>query len=424
MASTDNVGQALPARITRELLADQSRILERAARGAPLLEVLADLCRMVEDPDEGMRCTVLLIEDGRVRHCAAPGVPASYTDAIEGAAIGPNAGSCGTAAYLGEPVLVDDIATDPKWEPWRDAALAHGLRACWSLPVKDDEGRVVATFAAYADTPRMPTTDEYDLLQFAAHLASIVLSQARWRDELESMAARLSQANEELRRADRAKDDFLSLTSHELRTPLTPIRGVLETLRARWDELGEQRRRDLVEILARHTNRMAHLVDDLLTMSVVTTGNLATSPEDVNVEAAVAEAIAGVHASDRTVLQDTPSDLVVTVDPDHLQQILINYLSNALKYAPEGTITIRAAPRDDTVHVEVVDQGPGVPPELVSTVFEPFTQLDAGDGPAARGTGLGLSVVRALARVNHGHAWCRSADGGGACFGVALPAPG
>lgn len=412
----------LPERATRELLAEQAAILARAARGVQLHDLLDDLCHLIADPEAGTVCTVLLVEDGRVWHGASPGMPDTFTSAIDGEAIGPDRGSCGTAAHLAQPVVATDIAVDPRWEPWRDVALAHGLRACWSLPVVDEHGTVLATFAAYSSTPRGPGEDEYELLEMAADLASILVSQDRSRERLRAMATSLARANEQLRAADRAKDDFLSMTSHELRTPLTPMVGMLETLQWRWDELDEDRRRTLVDVVTRHSHRMQHLVDDLLTVASVTAGHLLTAPTDVELRSAVEEAVTSLYAEGREIHVEVPDGLVAFVDPRHLQQVLINYLTNAIKYAPTGPIRVQAAAHDGTVEVHVVDEGPGVEPGFVPDLFEPFRQRDSGDRRTSRGTGLGLSVVRALTEANGGHASYRPHEPAGSCFVIALPA--
>src|SRR5918996_5020469 len=128
------------------LLAGQKRLLEMIARGTPLGIVLDALCRLVDELSERSLSSILLLDsDGqRLRHGAAPNLPKSYTDAIDGAVIGPAAGSCGTAAYRSEPVIVSDIARDPLWAEYRDLALPHGLRACWSTPVFASDARVLA----------------------------------------------------------------------------------------------------------------------------------------------------------------------------------------------------------------------------------------------------------------------------------------
>lgn len=129
---------------------------------AELSRVLNDLLSAVEAQSEGMLASILLVDtDGEhLRHGAAPSLPAAYCAAIDGIKIGPGVGSCGTAAYVGHPVYVTDIANDLFWADYKDLALEHGLRACWSAPIESSEGKVIGTFAIYHRQPRSPTPQE------------------------------------------------------------------------------------------------------------------------------------------------------------------------------------------------------------------------------------------------------------------------
>src|ERR1700675_2569100 len=119
------------------------------AHDAPLKEILEKLVRVVEAQFAGLLCSVLLLdEDGEhVRHGAAPSLPKAYTEAINGLSIGPQAGSCGTAMYRRELVVVTDILEDPLWEPYRDVAEPCGFRACWSIPILAYSGKALGSFA-------------------------------------------------------------------------------------------------------------------------------------------------------------------------------------------------------------------------------------------------------------------------------------
>ena len=138
------------------LLDGQKRILELIIKGEPLADVLAGLCRLIEELSQGeMLASLLLLDaDGvHLRHWAAPSLPESYIRAIDGAAIGPSAGSCGTAAYRREPVYVSDIASDPLWAPYSELALSQRLPPCWSSPILSSTATVLGTFAVYYQQP-------------------------------------------------------------------------------------------------------------------------------------------------------------------------------------------------------------------------------------------------------------------------------
>ena len=117
------------------------------------------------ESDSYILTSILLIDGSNLRHGAAPSLPKAYTSLIDGQPYGPCAGSCGTAAYRGRPVYVTDIANDPLWAEFKDFALPHGLRACWSTPIFDDDHNVIATFAIYHLAPGAPSKDEIGQIQ-------------------------------------------------------------------------------------------------------------------------------------------------------------------------------------------------------------------------------------------------------------------
>ena len=164
----------------------QTRVLERVASGATIDVSLAELVRGIEQLVPEIVCSVLLLDDERVRvrHVAAPSLPAAYVAAIDGQPIGPNAGSCGTAAFLGAAVHTEDITTDPRWASYRATALQHGLRSCWSTPIFDDRRRPVGTFALYGRAPGLPKPWHLQLITAATHVAEVVLEHDRARREL------------------------------------------------------------------------------------------------------------------------------------------------------------------------------------------------------------------------------------------------
>ena len=176
------------------VIESQNRVLEMIAKGSPLAETLNTLLRSVEEQVPGMLSSILLLDaDGiHVRHGAAPSLPADYVRALDGVPIGERAGSCGTAAYLRRPVIVEDIATDPLWTDYRELGLAFGLRACWSTPIFDMQGSVLGTFAMYFREPRRPEERHQRLIQLSTSLAALAIG--RHREE-----TALRKANRELR---------------------------------------------------------------------------------------------------------------------------------------------------------------------------------------------------------------------------------
>src|SRR6267142_2813527 len=178
------------------LLAGEKRLLEMIARGDSRALILEGACLLVEELASGSLCSILFLDSSTncLRHGAAPSLPTTYTKAIDGAVIGPSVGSCGTAAYRAEPVIVSDIATDPLWADFRDLAFAHGLRACWSTPILSSAGKVLGTFATYYREPHSPTPQEDNVIERITHLASIAIERKQAEEKLRQSEAYLAEA--------------------------------------------------------------------------------------------------------------------------------------------------------------------------------------------------------------------------------------
>ncbi len=176
----------------------QSRVLEMIASDAPLEEILTRLVLLMESQAEGLRCSILLLnQDGKhVRHGAAPNLPEAYVKAVNGAAIGPCSGSCGTAMFLKKPVVVTDVMTDPLWANYRQLAEICGLRACWSTPILSPKGDVLGSFAMYRAENRGPQPEENRLTEIATHIAGIAIERQRSQKELREREVRISLAAE------------------------------------------------------------------------------------------------------------------------------------------------------------------------------------------------------------------------------------
>lgn len=157
-------------------LDEQAEVLGAVAAGAPMEPLLESVARLIERCAPGVLCSLLLVDRERMvlRNVAAPSLPQTYCEAIDGSQIGPKAGSCGTSAWSGRPVIVSDIAGDPLGADYAQLARDAGLAACWSIPVKHGD-EVVATFAAYSREPRMPTETELHLIELSVNLVAVVL---------------------------------------------------------------------------------------------------------------------------------------------------------------------------------------------------------------------------------------------------------
>jgi PAS domain S-box-containing protein len=207
--------------------AGQSRVLELIAEDAPLSEILTNLVLLMEGQAEGLRCSVLLLSrDGiHVEHGAAPNLPELYVKAVDGAPIGPRAGSCGTAMYTRRPVVVTDVLTDPLWADYRDLAKISELRACWSTPILSSKGEVLGSFAMYRKESRGPRAEETRLTEVATHLARIAIERQRAQAELLALNAQLEERVEkrtrQLREKNQQMEEELQM-ARELQVALLP----------------------------------------------------------------------------------------------------------------------------------------------------------------------------------------------------------
>ncbi|MDX6284879.1 MAG: hypothetical protein QOG53_364 [Frankiales bacterium] len=227
----------------------------------------------------------------------------------------------------------------------------------------------------------------------------------------------LSELNEELRHANEIKDHFVAVTSHEIRSPLTAILGYAATLRRMGDRLTPERREQALATIERQGRRLGQLVEDLLTLATADAGRLTVVPQDVLLLPSLQLAAEDLAIDGESVQIECPEDLALRVDPMRLTQMIVNYLSNAVKYGAPP-ITIRCVADGASAEVRVCDSGEGIPDELAGRLFERFARAE---GETKLGTGLGLAIVRTLAEAHGGQAWYEPANPKGACFALRLP---
>ncbi|UCF40915.1 MAG: GAF domain-containing protein [Gemmatimonadota bacterium] len=227
--------------------------------------------------------------------------------------------------------------------------------------------------------------------------------------------------------ADVAKDEFVSMVSHELRTPMTSVKASLSLLGKGAAGRTSDRMQELVDIALRNLDRLIRLVDDLLDLSRIRSGRLVTTVASVSVGDTVARAVDAVRgfAADRqTVLECSPIDpaIMVSADPDRLEQVILNLLSNAIKFSPNrGQVRLRCWTEGESAVLEVADDGPGIPKDQLGSIFEKFHQLDATTARRHGGAGLGLAISRMILEELGGTLWAESDEGRGSRFFVKLP---
>lgn len=228
---------------------------------------------------------------------------------------------------------------------------------------------------------------------------------------------RIEQLELQVRRleADRAtRDEFVAMVSHELRTPLTSIGGFSSTMLETWDSLTDREKRQYLGIICVQSERLARLVAGLLTVARMDSGGLETHADKV----VVLDVLAAVdkEVGEGRLSIDCAPELTVLADRDHVAQILVNYVANALKYGADP-VQLQAVEADEWVNVRVSDAGEGIPDAFVPHLFERFSM---NHGREMGGTGLGLNIVRMLAEAQGGAAWYEPNSPQGSCFYVRL----
>ena len=424
-----NIARDITQRKRGELM-ERSRLktLERIATDASLEELLVCVVHFVEQGSPGALCSVLLVDESgnRLRHGAAPSLPDQYNKAVDGLLIGKGRGSCGTAAFLRQRVVVEDLEPHPYWrrfQPARDA----GLRACWSEPVFASNGTLLGTVAVYHREPRAPTGEEILLIESAAHLAGIAIGRVRADDGHRVL-------EEQLRHSQKieAVGQLAAGVAHDFNNLLTPVIVYADMLRRSFAEGSPQARMlDSVSLAAQKASDLTQKLlsfgrKQVLNMDLLDLNDVIVSFRDI-MRATARESIS-------IDLRLSPGATQVYADRGQLEQILLNLLLNA-QDAIEGSGSIcletghlildedfaRQHPVAKPGHYILLafsDDGCGMAEETLRHMYEPFFTTKV----VGRGTGLGLATVYGIVKHHEGCIDVKSRPGEGTRFEIYLPA--
>jgi two-component system sensor histidine kinase KdpD len=283
------------------------------------------------------------------------------------------------------------------------------------LPMSAPRGTIAVLGVRLGDLKRELRPSDHQLLDTFAAQAALALERVRLRAEADE--ARHAVETERLR------TDLLSSVSHDLRTPLASIAGSAGVLLAGGEGVGRAEQHELLETIQSESQRLSELVSNLLDLTRLDSGALQPRREWVPVEELVHGALDRLdpQLTGRPVQLDLPREILQAhVDPVLIEQALVHLLENALKYSPaDSTIELRASGSPGEVLIEISDRGPGIPPGEEQRIFEKFVRLP--DGKRASGSGLGLSVCRAILRAHGGSVLAENRLGGGATFRMRLP---
>ena len=347
------------------------------------------------------------------------GLPEELVEALRATPIPKGEGALGRMAVTGEPVQIRDIIDEGSYQSRvREILIRCGYQSLLAVPLLRDDhllgGLVVNRNSAGVFAPQV-----IDLLKTFAAQSALAIQNARLFREIESKSRQLEIASQH-------KSEFLANMSHELRTPLNAIIGFSEVLSERmFGEINEKQAEYLTDILdsGRH---LLSLINDILDLSKIEAGRMELEPTDFNLPDAIENALilvrerANRHAISlgRTVDERLG---MVRADERKVKQVLLNLLSNALKFTPKGgRIDVHADIHDGAARIAVTDTGVGIAPEEKEAVFEEFRQV----GVAAKkveGTGLGLAISRKIIELHGGRIWVNSELGKGSTFTFTIP---
>lgn len=396
---------------------------------------LHTIAQIVEDQNPGYKCSILLVADGKFVRGAGPSLPEDYNAAIDGSAVGPTIGSCGTAICWNVPIIVEDIQADPLWAPFAPLAQQAGVAACWSHPFASSNGRVLGALALYSPVPRAPTPEQLGRLKAAARMTGLAVERGRAEEALRAKRQRELELEDQLRQA--AKMEALGVltggVAHDFNNVLLTILSNAE-LSLDLLEPGTEVRKMLSAIVDA-SKRAGRFCQQML--AYAGRGTLKTSRVEIGSLIPELSSLVQVAVSKKTNLEYALIDQPVFVEGDENQllQVIMNLVTNAAEAIgeDEGLIVVKTElvnydeealrsldpqsdlPPGEYLHLSVQDDGAGMDAETLSRIFDPFFTTKF------TGRGLGLSAVKGIVSQHGGAIKIDSKAGKGTTFTVVLP---
>ena len=376
-----------------QLEAGERRALELLASAAPLEVILASICRYIEELAPDTIASILLLDDSgtRLRHGAAPSLPDEFNRALVGRAIGPRAGSCGTAMFRREPVYVSDIETDALLEDYRELVRPYGLRACWSHPILANDGRVLGTFALYYREPRVPDEAARQLIARTAHVAGIAIERRELDDQLRALNERIEGIREEERTSiAREIHDQLGQALTALKMDISWVQRRLGDPGAVRDKLAEMvgTADEILVAVRRISAELRPGVLDDLGLAAAIEWQAEEFQQRTGIPSQVSSALGGVRLE---------RGLATAVF-----RIFQEALTNVARHASASKVEISLGLEKGQLVLTVADDGVGVPAEL-------------------RGGSLGLLGMRERARRLGGECVIRRREPRGTTVSLQMP---
>ncbi len=385
------------------LLALEKKVLElNTGKRISLRALLNYFLKGIQKIFPGMYCCVLTLDENEqsVRLLSAPGLPAIYSHAIDGLPIGPKAGSCGTAMYRKESVIVTDIATDPLWEGHRDLTLGFGLRACWSIPVLNSRNEVLAAFSVYFNVVKSPTEAEMNTLERIANLVTIIIESKKAEEKLlkqelgkQKLIAQAMVDAQEKERAEIGKE------LHD------NINQILSTTKL-YLELAKNDNNQRLNLISRSAGNIHNAIHEIRKIS---RSLVPASIGDLGLQDSIADLVESIKTTKAIHVEFYPAGEFDEKISDKVKLMLFRIIqeqvNNVLKHSGARNLIIELTLEETnhSIELSITDDGKGFNPEKV------------------RKKGLGLSNIRSRADLFGGKVTIQSAPGDGCKLRVQIP---
>jgi signal transduction histidine kinase len=325
----------------------------------------------------------------------------------------------GQVVRTGQLVYIRDTYEEPDFLFFDDV-----VRSLLAVPLMLRD-QPVGTLSVDSAKAHAFSQSDVQLMMIAAAQVSIAIANARLFGELGRRASELTEAYDELKESDRLKDELVQNLSHELRTPLTFVKGYVDLLMAGEMGLLNNEQQEALLIVSDKTNEITRLIDDIITLQRIDTGNLQLLPQSLTelIRTSVAGHRLVANKKGLVIEYVLPeSSAVVPMDKGRVNQVLDNLIGNAIKFSPDGgMIVVNLEEYKDEVLVSITDQGIGLPPDKQERIFDRFYQIDGSSRRRFGGTGLGLAIVKRIVEAHNGRIWVESAVDQGSVFNFTLP---